>query len=211
MGNHDYSDATPGPETYLAYFTLPGAGVSSSGTSGNERYYDFVQGPVHFFILNSNAEEPDGADVSSAQARWLEAQLAASASPWNIVVFHHPPYSSDGFHGPTESMQWPFAKWGADVVLSGHAHTYERLMRDGIVYLVNGLGGADRHLFGPPIAGSAVRYNANFGAQRVTATATRLTLEFISADGVTQDAYTVEAGARQASQSPAPARPCEAR
>ena len=38
-------------------------------------------------------------------------------------------------------MQWPFAAWGADAVLSGHAHAYERIERDGIVYFVNGLGG----------------------------------------------------------------------
>ena len=60
MGNHDYSDATPAPGTYTDYFTLPGAGITSNNTSGNERYYDFVEGPVHFFVLNSNTQEPDG-------------------------------------------------------------------------------------------------------------------------------------------------------
>jgi hypothetical protein len=50
LGNHDYIDAAPGPDTYLRYFTLPGKWLRSS--SGNERYYDFVYGNVHFFALN---------------------------------------------------------------------------------------------------------------------------------------------------------------
>jgi hypothetical protein len=120
----------------LTYFDLPGAGFSNS--SGNERYYDFVEGPIHFFALNSNKEESDGTSSRSRQAIWLKAGLAASTSTWNVVYEHHPPYSSDLVHGSTPSMQWPFASWGADAVLSGHAHAYERIERDGVVYFVNG-------------------------------------------------------------------------
>ena len=43
IGNHDYTDGG-GIAAYLNYFTLP----------GNERYYEFVQGPVHFFAINSD-------------------------------------------------------------------------------------------------------------------------------------------------------------
>ena len=204
MGNHDYGEALPAPATYLNYFTLPGAGVETSNSSGNERYYDFVQGPAHFFILNSNLVEPDGVSSGSAQARWLQARLAASTSTWNIVVFHHPPYSSDANHGPTDFMQWPFAQWGADVVLSGHAHTYERIMRDGIVYFVNGLGGAPRYGFAEPVAGSAFRYNARFGAQRATVTSRSLRFEFVSVDGVARDTYMLVAGERQLARPTGP-------
>ena len=69
-------------------------------------------------------------------------------------------------------MQWPFAEWGADAVLSGHAHTYERVERDGIVYFVNGLGGAARYGFGEPVEGSRARYRDDWGAQKVTVTDT---------------------------------------
>lgn len=186
MGNHDYSDATPGPDTYLAYFALPGAGFAN--TSNNERYYDFVWGPLHFFILNSNSVEPDGAAANSAQAVWLQTQLAASTSAWNLVVFHHPPYSS-GSHGNSAWMQWPFAAWGADAILSGHDHAYERIARDGIVYFVNGLGGASRYGFGVPVEGSQARYNADWGAMRVTATESTLDFEFVSLAGQVQDTY----------------------
>ena len=186
LGNHDYTDASL--ETYLTYFTLPGAGLTS--TSGNERYYDFVRGPVHIFVLNSNPQEPDGTSAGSVQAQWLQKQLAASTSPWNVVFAHHPPYSSDGVHGSTPRMQWPFADWGADAVISGHVHTYERLVRDGTVYFVNGLGGeAPRHSFSNPVAGSAFRYNSGFGAQKLTATADTLDFEFYDVYGTLVDTY----------------------
>lgn len=191
MGNHDYADATPAPETYLEYFDLPGDGFTN--TSGNERYYDYVQGPLHLFALNSCEEEPDGTSESSRQAEWLEAQLAASSSPWNVVYDHHPPYSSDSYHGSSTYMRWPFAEWGADVVFSGHSHTYERIERNGIVYFVNGLGGAPRYRFDGAVKGSKERYRADWGAQKVTATPDRLRFEFYNVDGELVDRYELEA------------------
>jgi tartrate-resistant acid phosphatase type 5 len=134
LGNHDWYANNAQP--YLDYFTL----------LGNERYYDFTWGPVRFFAVDSDSNEPDGAHSSSVQAAWLQTRLVASNSPWNIVYFHHSPFSSS-FHGPSKRMQWPFAQWGADVVISGHDHTYERISRDGIWYLVNGLGGAGQYDF----------------------------------------------------------------
>jgi tartrate-resistant acid phosphatase type 5 len=190
LGNHDYSDATPSLSTYLSYFRLPGRGFTN--TSGNERYYDFVQGPIHFFVLNSNAQEPDGTSSTSVQAAWLKAQLAKSTSAWNVVYDHHPPYSSDRDHGSSTGMRWPFAKWGADVVLSGHAHTYERVVRGGMVYFVNGLGGAERYAFGKKLSGSAVRYAANWGAQKVTVSATKLRFDFYNVAGKRIDTYTLK-------------------
>jgi hypothetical protein len=191
LGNHDYSDATPALDTYLTYFTLPGAGFTN--TSGNERYYDFVEGPVHFFVLNSNSGEPDGTSGSSTQARWLRSQLAASTSKWNIVYDHHPPYSSDSVHGSTGALQWPFATWGADAVISGHAHTYERVMHDGIPYFVNGLGGAPRYAFATPVPGSAVRYRSDWGAQMATVTSTTIQFRFYTVSGALKDEFRLTA------------------
>ena len=194
LGNHDYGDAGTVnnlPVTYLEYFHLPGNGYAN--TSSNERYYDFIAGPVRFFILNSNEREPHGTDSSSRQAQWLEEQLAASTSVWNVVVMHHPPYSSGTHHGSEEDMRWSFAQWGADVVLAGHEHNYERILRDGIVYFVNGLGSAVIYPFGTPVEGSAARYNASYGAQRVTATEQSMTFEFYSIEnsGTLRDMYTI--------------------
>ncbi|MCX7668451.1 MAG: metallophosphoesterase, partial [Anaerolineae bacterium] len=133
--------------------------------------------PVHVFVLNSNSAEPDGIRADSRQARWLQAGLAASKTPWQVVVLHHPPYSS-GHHGSTPALQWPFGAWGADLVIAGHDHTYERIARDDIVYIVNGLGGGARYALRRPVPGSLFRYNADWGALRVTATTTTLDLAF---------------------------------
>jgi len=190
LGNHDLSDA--GIRTYLKYFTLPGAGIPN--TSRNERYYDFVEGPVHFFVLDSNEQQIRGTSSTSTQALWLKAQLAASTSTWNVVYDHHPPYSSDSTHGNSPYMRWPFAQWGADAVISGHAHVYERIMRNGIPYFINGLGGAPRYAFGKtPVAGSKVRYRGNWGAQKVVATTTTLDFDFRSVGGRHVDNFALTA------------------
>jgi hypothetical protein len=200
LGDHDYDDAgtiNDLPTTYTDYFNLPGSDFTSS--SNNERYYDFVEEPVHFFVINSNADvaewEPDGTDSNSIQAQWLHTQLAASTSTWNIVYFHHPPYSSGTTHSSTSHMRWPFAEWGADAVISGHEHGYERILQDGFVYFVNGAGGQDLYPFGTPVPGSAFRYNGSHGAQRVTATDGYITFQFFSVDNgsTLRDSYTLTA------------------
>ena len=114
-----------------------------------------------------------------------------------MVIDHHPPYSSDNKHGSTPALQWPFAEWGADVVLSGHAHTYERIRRDGIVYFVNGLGGAARYGFKPPVSGSVKRYNSNWGALKVTVNGDALDCEFRSVGGKPVDRFRVKSRLEQ--------------
>lgn len=176
LGNHDYVTANGQP--YLDYFTLP----------GNERYYDFAWGPVHFFALDSVAwGQTYGTTPDSVQGQWLKAGLAAAAEPWKIVYFHYPPFSS-ALHGSTTGMQWPFAEWGADAVLAGHDHTYERLSVDGIPYFVNGVGGnPNLYGFNTPLPESVVRYNAQNGAMRVDADTDRITFRFYAADGTLVD------------------------
>jgi tartrate-resistant acid phosphatase type 5 len=176
IGNHDWGESNG--QLYFDYFTLP----------NNERYYDYVRGPVHFFVIDSDSHEPDGTSSSSTQALWLQARLAASTSAWNIVYFHHPPYSSSG---SSSGMRWPFQAWGADIVLAGHRHNYERVMINGFPYLVNGLGGASIHSFGTPITGSVVRYNSDYGAMLVNASSSSVTFQFITRTGAVIDTYTL--------------------
>ncbi|MEK9139374.1 MAG: metallophosphoesterase [Bacteroidota bacterium] len=72
LGNHDWDAGISG---WYQYFDLP----------GNERYFDFVRGPVHFFVIDSDPREPDGNTATSNQATWIRSQLAASTSRWNVV------------------------------------------------------------------------------------------------------------------------------
>ena len=176
LGNHDLISQSGQP--YYDYFTL----------LGNERYYDFTWGPVHLFALDNIESEPDGVGVSSTQATWLKARLAASTSAWNVVYMHYPPYSS-GKHGSTDWARWPYKEWGADTVLAGHDHTYERLIEDELIYFVNGLGGNGRYEFVDILDGSQVRYNADYGAMRVEVTEERIRFEFITLKGDVVDSY----------------------
>jgi tartrate-resistant acid phosphatase type 5 len=179
LGNHDWH--TDGASPYLKYFTLP----------GNERYYDFTWGPMHFFAVDADSNEPDGVGRSSRQAKWLQARLAESTEPWKVVYFHQPPYSS-GLHGSTDWMRWPFKDWGVTAVLSGHDHDYERLIVDGLVYFVNGLGGGGIYPFENRLEGSKVRFNDDYGAMRVEATSNMIQFQFISQAGDVIDSYEIE-------------------
>lgn len=179
LGNHDWRTRDISP--YLEYFTLP----------GNERYYNFVWGPVEFFAVDSDRREPDGVDVDSRQAAWLRDALAASQTPWQVVYLHHAPYSS-GAHGSVETLRWPFHAWGADIVLSGHDHHYERVMRDEGPYVVQGLGGHPRrYAIHDPIPNSTVRYNDAHGAMRVHADPHRMTFAFVTTTGAVVDTFTL--------------------
>ncbi len=181
LGNHDWDDGDI--HLYLRYLAPP----------EGRRYYTFVWGPVQVFVLDSDYHEPDGIDAHSPQAHWLQAGLAASGAAWKLVALHHPPYSSGQRHGSTPALQWPYAAWGADAVFAGHDHEYERIVREGIVYFVDGLGGVPHpyHFRPTPVAGSVVRYRDNYGALQVEASAQRITFRFITVDGQMVDTYTL--------------------
>lgn len=179
LGNHDWG--VPGALPYLNYFSLP----------GNERYYDFVKGSCHFFVIDSDTNEYDGIDSNSIQAQWLKNALSQSYSPFNIVYFHHSPYCSGLIEGSEEIMRWPFRQWGASIVMSAHEHLYERLSINGMTYIVNGLGGHLRSIFGLPVNGSQVRYRSNFGAMLVSAYEDSLRFKFINIAGAVVDNFRI--------------------
>lgn len=180
LGNHDWlTTVAQLPKPYLDYFSLP----------GNERYYDFVRGTAHFFVVDSDSNEPDGITSGSIQGQWLQSGLAVSTEVWNVVYIHHSPYSSS-VHGSNTMLQWPFQEWGADIVLSGHDHTYERLSINGMPYIVNGLGGMQTiYNFTTLVSGSQVRYNSDYGALLVDATEAYINFQFINRKGVLIDSY----------------------
>ena len=190
-GDHDWGDTCDDPDgldDYLRYFTLP------SGNSGNERYYDFRMGPVHFFSIHSlDGCEPDGVTADSVQGRWVEAAALSSDAALKIAYFHNPPYSSGARHvGEGEHMRWPFAEWGFDLVFSGDDHVYERLERDGVTYVIDGLGGVDIHEFvDTPVDESVVRYSASYGAVRVDVFDDRLEAAFVAVDGGVVDEFVI--------------------
>ncbi|MGC8829404.1 MAG: metallophosphoesterase family protein [Verrucomicrobiia bacterium] len=185
LGNHDWmtKDAKP----YLDYFTLP----------GNERYYNYRCQFVEIFALDSDRNEPDGVSMNSVQARWLRNRLASSSAIWKIVFFHHSPYSSGYWHGSHTGecnfMRWQFKQWGAHLVLSGHDHLYERIHRDGLVYIVNGFGGDRLDPFNvPKVAGGQFGFNDDWGAVRIDATESNLTVRALTIRNILIDKVLLE-------------------
>lgn len=173
IGNHDW-DFDDGA-AYFDFVTLP----------NNERYYEVDKGFVHLVVIDSDSREPDGVDPLSTQGMWAQAALAASAAPFKFVVFHHPAYTSGG---ATAWMDWPFKDWGANAVLTGHVHNYERLRSaDGLTYFVVGQGGNSTGGFGAIHPASELRYNAKDGAMLVEVSATVANFQYFNVDGVLVD------------------------
>ena len=184
-GNHDWRTANLQP--YRDFFTLP----------NNEFYYNIHIGDIEFFMIDSDSHSPNGYSYDSEQGNWIKQKVLASTAKWKIAVFHHAAFSSDDNHGNTEYMQWPFEEWGIDAVLSGHAHTYEKIMKDdnndgdSLVYFVNGLGGANRYNFTNPVEGSIVRYNNDWGAMKVSQQGNELLFKFFNRAGDLIDSHLI--------------------
>ncbi|CAN5575057.1 hypothetical protein BH23CHL5_BH23CHL5_02880 [soil metagenome] len=140
IGNHDLMAADG--RAYFESFDLP-----SEIGSNLESYYSFDYGPVHFVSLSSELYEKENLDDAGAQKTWLEADLADNDRPWTIVTIHRPPYSSTSGKA-SDSVRNDLVPileaFEVDLVLSGHAHNYERTNQvNGVVYIVTGGGGAD--------------------------------------------------------------------
>lgn len=187
LGNHDWLSNNAQP--YLNYFPIDES-TANTQSSNTERYYDFIQGSVHFFMLES---VPDNTDYMDEQVEWLREQISQSETAWQIVVMHHAPYSSGARHGSHPSLQYPYQEWGVDAVLAGHDHVYERFNIDGIPYFVNGLGGKSLRRFKfTPEPNSESRFSQNYGAMFINAIDTQLSFAFYSIGNSTQpiDYYT---------------------
>jgi hypothetical protein len=179
-GNHDWDAANL--SLYLAYF---------DDVVDNQYYYAKQLGPVTLFMLDSDARTPDGNTPDSLQAEWFTEKAANCRTPWKVACIHRAPFSSDTSHGSTEDSQWDYSNM--DLVLSGHAHTYERLLIGGTNYIVNGVGGSTNYLFSStPLTGSQFRFNSKHGAAKMIITPKRLSWSFYSYDGALVDTLTLE-------------------
>lgn len=176
-GNHDHAE---GIEAFDAYFAMPSGRRWTSRTIGG----------IEFFVLDSEAMLQSSGQFAQQRA-WLARELPRSTADWQVVVLHHPPYSSGSVHGSTLVFRWPFARWGADLVLSGHDHDYERLRVGGLTYIVNGSGGRSLYRFARPLPGSIARNSTDFGALFLTATPNSLTGRFVADSGRGVDRFEI--------------------
>ncbi len=163
---------------------------------GDLGYYSFDLGAWHVIVLNSNTAYVPVA-AGSAQDQWLVADLAANTTRCTIALWHHPRFFSSNTDGWTSSSGMKIL-WdrlyaaGADVVLNGQQHHYERLapMRpDGIVDAERGIrsfnvgtGGESLEL---PIAihANSEAVVAAYGVLKLTLLADGYAWEFVPAAG----------------------------
>ena len=184
VGNHEYRD--PGAAGYFDYFNGPGAAAGPAGPR-DKGYYSYELGNWHVVTLNSQcshptADNPYSADcrAGSTQEQWLRADLAAHPSRCTLATWHHPWFSSGvaGVNGAVQPLVRALHEGGADVLLTGHDHGYERFApidgdanRDGergVRQFVAGTGGKSHGELDAPQPHSEVREKSTFGVLALT-------------------------------------------
>jgi 3',5'-cyclic AMP phosphodiesterase CpdA len=128
VGNHDVKNGNAEPQ--MKALGMPG--LWWSRTIGN------------VLLVGLNSNDPD----NPAQLAFLEKTLAASRARWKVVALHHPPYSA-GYQGSDKHVRAVFtpifAKYGVQLVLSGHDHDYQRSKPiEGVTYIVSGAAAGTR-------------------------------------------------------------------
>ena len=190
VGNHEY--LTAGATGYFQYFGAA-AGDPAKG------YYSYDIGAWHLIALNSNCSPAGGCGIGSPQERWLQADLAAHQTRCTLAYWHHPRWSS-GQHG---SMTAYDGFWrtlhtaGADIVLNGHDHVYERFgpqdpggqadAARGIREFVVGTGGKNHTSFVSVQPNSEFRNSTDYGVIKLTLHSASYDWAFVSDRGVTLD------------------------
>jgi hypothetical protein len=172
VGNHEYQ--TSGASGYYNYFGAA-AGVASKG------YYSYDREEWHVISLNSMCENVGGCGATSPMVTWLKQDLAANPKACTLAYFHHPLFNSGSEYGnlPKMGPSWDaLYAAGAEVVLSGHEHVYERFApqtptgaadsAQGIREFVVGTGGASHYPFGTIQPNSQVRNADTYGVLKLT-------------------------------------------
>jgi Glycosyl hydrolase family 99/Calcineurin-like phosphoesterase len=187
-GNHEY--LTQGAAPYFAYFGAA-AGDPARG------YYSYDLGRWHIIVLNSNCGSAGGCDAGSPQDTWLRRTLARHRRVCTLAYWHHALFSS-GQHGSNsfvERMWDDLYRAGADVVLNGHDHDYERFApqtpsgtldpKRGIREFVVGTGGKNHYALGQPVANSRAQNNTTFGILKLTLRPSSYSWRFVPEAGKT--------------------------
>ena len=182
-GNHD-----PPSSGYTPYFGMP-------------PNYSFDLGAWHLISLDST-------NVSGATS-FLTGDLANRTNRCILAYWHHAPFSSGGTHGNNGALAplWDrLYAAGADVILNGHEHMYERFAPQtpaavasptGIRQFTSGTGGKALHQAGTVRANSEVRLFGRYGVLRMTLHPTSYDWRFVGEDGVTYDSGSSEAARRR--------------
>jgi acid phosphatase type 7 len=182
-GNHDYLTLNADP--YYDYF----AEIAGPARRG---YYSFDYAGWHIISLNSNID----AENDSAQMQWLRQDIAASKARCTLAYWHHPVFTSGkrGNNGKMKDVWKALHDAGADVVLSGHDHHYERFAPQniggnpdarGLREFLIGTGGVGITPVGTVQTNSEVRNEKDHGVVKFTLRDNDYDWEFIPVAGDT--------------------------
>jgi hypothetical protein len=189
-GNHDFG--TTDAEGYFDYF-------GKAGGDFDKYYYSYDLGAWHVVVLNSDCWRVGGCEINETQAEWLRRDLRNHGALCTLAYWHRPPFSS-GRYGDPEDTGRVRPLWrvlyeeGADVLLTGHEHSYERFApmnadgeRDeqrGVRLIVVGTGGGNLRRFKyDPLPTTEVRNDETWGVVKLTLYPTRYKWEFIPVAG----------------------------
>jgi acid phosphatase type 7 len=185
-GGNEYDVASA--EGYFSYFG-EAAGDPATG------YYAYDAGEWRVYVLNSECRLIGGCGVGSAQHTWLLGDLAANPRECVVAMWHDPRFTSS-LDGGSDSMReiWRVLyEAGAELVLSGDHHFYERFEPQtaggepdparGIVQFIVGTGGADAEDFESEAPNSLVRAARVFGVLRLELAPTSYSFEFLQVAG----------------------------
>lgn len=135
IGNHEQcrvksSCRSGAGRGFRSYFQFP-----SNGFTDQRRTWFFLdQGPARVIVLDTF-----GSDLRR-QRSFLAHALRTNPRPWSIVLMHSGPFASVGDRKNTEMRKWflpTLERYGADLVLSGHDHSYARGRKAGVTYLAS--------------------------------------------------------------------------
>jgi acid phosphatase type 7 len=187
VGNHEYNTANA--SGYFDYFGAA-AGDPSEG------YYSYNLGGWHIVVLNSACENVGGCEDDSPMLEWLSNDLAANPKTCTLAYWHHPLFSSGGVHGNDARMRptWDaLYAAGADLVLNGHEHNYERFApqspsgaydaASGMREFVVGTGGGSLYGWGTIQPNSEVRNADTHGVLKLTLNPSSYDWEFVPVTG----------------------------
>jgi Ca2+-binding RTX toxin-like protein len=191
IGNHEESGAG-----YYEYFNGTGAADGPAGPTGSG-YYSFDVGTWHLVALNSNCDRVD-CYKGSSQERWLAHDLAANPATCTLAYWHHPVFSSTRPATDAKPFWETLYYAGADLVLTGHAHNFERFApqtadgvldaSNGVTGFVVGTGGKSLHQFGSDVANnSEVRIDSTFGVLRLALHPSSYDWQFVTDGGAILD------------------------
>ena len=188
-GNHEYRTAAA--QGYFDYFG------DAAGKPG-QGWYSYDLGGWHVVVVNSNCLQVGGCGRASAQGVWLQKDLADHPAPCTVAMWHHPRFSSGKEHGDDPGMHdfWQILyDAGADAVISGHDHDYERFApmdadgridpKRGVRQFVAGTGGRELYPWAATRSGSQVKNNETFGVLKLTLHPSGYDWEFLPVDGQT--------------------------